>query len=76
MMASNWRELYSAALFETDERRLPERIAQAEKEMIRRARELFFTPSHDLDEEEAIDRALLALRALLDCTEQKYKKTA
>ena len=75
-MASNWRELYSAALFETDERRLPERIAQAEKEMIRRARELFLTPSHDFDEEEAIDRALLALRALLDCTEQKYKKTA
>ena len=75
-MASNWRELYSAALFETEERRLPERIAQAEKEMIRRARELFPTSSHDLDEEEAIDRALLALRALLDCTEQKYKKTA
>src|SRR5271157_2151265 len=36
-----WRDLYKAALFEVDNTRLPERIAQAEKALALRARELF-----------------------------------
>jgi len=36
-----WRDLYEAALFEVDKTRLPERMAQAEKALALRARELF-----------------------------------
>ena len=36
-----WRDLYKAALFEHDERKFPERIADAERALVQRARELF-----------------------------------
>jgi hypothetical protein len=41
MDRSAWRDLYKAALFEVDKTKLPERIAQAEKALALRARELF-----------------------------------
>jgi hypothetical protein len=59
-----WRRLYTAALFEVDGTRLPERIAEAEAALIMRARELFHAPGDNIEEEEAVDDAMYALRAL------------
>jgi hypothetical protein len=62
-----WRELYCAALFETDENRVPNRIADAEKAIIARARELFSAGADTIEEDQALDDALYALRALQNC---------
>src|SRR5438128_7748302 len=40
-----WRQLYRAALFEIEESKLPERIAEAERAVVLRARELFQAPA-------------------------------
>ena len=61
------RELYSAALFETDSTRAPERIADAEKAIVARARELFSAGADTIEEDQALDDALYALRALRSC---------
>ena len=65
----NWREFYTAALFETDENRIPTRIADAEKEIVARARELFAAGSDTIEEDQPLDDALYALRALQNCLE-------
>jgi hypothetical protein len=65
----SWRELYSAALFETDKDRIPNRIAVAEKAMVARARELFSAGADTIEEDQALDDALYALRALQNCLE-------
>jgi hypothetical protein len=62
-----WRELYKAALLETDRTRLPERIADGEKAIVARARELFNTTTDNIEEDQALDDALYALRALQSC---------
>ncbi|HWW13385.1 MAG TPA: hypothetical protein VN310_01885 [Candidatus Dormibacteraeota bacterium] len=62
-----WRELYIAALFETDNNRLPARIADAENATVARARELFFAGVDTIEEDQALDDALYALRALRTC---------
>jgi hypothetical protein len=67
--STTWRELYIAALFETDNSRLPARIADAEKATIARARELFFSGVDTIEEDQALDDALYALRALRNCLE-------
>ena len=36
-----WKQLYSAALSKIDKSKLPERIAEAERAVVLRARELF-----------------------------------
>ena len=59
-----WRRLYTAALFEVDGEKLPERIAAAEAALIVRARELFRLPGDNIEEEQAIDDAMYALQAL------------
>jgi hypothetical protein len=68
-MPRNWRTLYSAALFETDKRRIPARIADAEKAIVTvtRARELFSAAADTIEEDQALDDALYALRALQSC---------
>jgi hypothetical protein len=63
----NWRELYTAALFETDNNRIPQRITEAEKAIVARARELFAAGSDTIEEDQALDDALYALRALQSC---------
>jgi hypothetical protein len=63
----SWRDLYTAALFETDKDRLPLRIADAEKAIVRRARELFSAGADTIEEDQALDDALYALRALQSC---------
>jgi hypothetical protein len=64
-----WRELYTAALFETDKNRIPTRIAEAEKAIVVRTRELFSASSDTIEEDQALDDALYALRALQSCLE-------
>lgn len=63
----NWRELYKAALFETDTNKLSWRIEEARKALIFRSRVLFKTSPYDDGEPEAIDNALYALQALENC---------
>jgi len=62
-----WHELYKAALFETDRDKIPQRIAEAEKSIVARARELFATNTDNIEEDQALDDALYALRALQSC---------
>ena len=64
---NGWRELYTAALFETDTNRIPNRIADAEKAIVARARELFSAGADTIEEDQALDDALYALRALQNC---------
>ncbi len=69
----NWRELYKAALFETDTSKLAGRIEEARKAIVARSRELFATsPDYD-GESEAIENALYALRALENCLRSNTK---
>ena len=63
----NWRELYTAALFESDRRRVPRRIADAEQAILARARELFSASGDTIEEDQALDDALYSLRALRNC---------
>jgi hypothetical protein len=64
---STWRELYKAALFETDRNKIPNRIDEAQKAIIARARELFGSTTDTIEEDQALDDALYALRALQHC---------
>jgi hypothetical protein len=60
----HWRELYKAALSEIGKSRLLERIAEAEKAVVLRARELFHAAGDNGEETEALDDVMYALRAL------------
>ncbi len=59
-----WRELYRAALSEIGTSKLPERIAEAEKAVVLRARELFQAAGDNGEETEALDDVMYALHAL------------
>lgn len=63
----DWRELFLAALFETDKQKLPARIDEAERRLLLRIRELFAMPGNNIEEKHAVDDALYALRALRTC---------
>jgi hypothetical protein len=62
--SKHWRELYKAALYEVDQNKLPGRIAQAEKAVVLRARELFQATGDHSEETEALDDVMYALHAL------------
>jgi hypothetical protein len=63
-----WRELYTAALLELDRNRLPERMAEAEKAIrTYAAQELIQAKGDNIEEQEALDDSLYALRALASC---------
>jgi hypothetical protein len=66
-VSRSWRDLYTAALFETERERIPARIADAEKAIMARARELFAAGADTIEEDQALDDALYALRALQNC---------
>src|SRR5258707_14644440 len=60
-----WRQLYRAALFEIEESKLPARIAEAERAVVLRARELFRAAGDNGEEPAAaLDQAMDALHAL------------
>ena len=65
--ALSWHALYHAALFETDRNQVQQRIADAEKAILSRMRELFATETDHIEEDVVLDDALYALRALRNC---------
>ncbi|MFZ0480192.1 MAG: hypothetical protein WAL71_13700 [Terriglobales bacterium] len=71
-----WRELYRAALSESDRSRLSERIAEAEWALVLRARELFHTPGDHIEEQSAIDDAMYALHALRNTRREGVEATS
>ena len=60
----HWRQLYKAAISEIDKSKLPECIAEAEKAVVLRARELFQAAGDNGEETEALDDVMYALHAL------------
>lgn len=62
-----WHTLYQAALFETDRHKMQERIDQAERAILARVKELFVVTSDHIEEDQVLDDALYALRALRNC---------
>jgi hypothetical protein len=62
-----WHVLYHAALFETDQEKIPARIAEAENAILTRMRELFVVTIDHIEEDVVLDDALYALRALRSC---------
>jgi hypothetical protein len=50
-----WRDVYAAALFESDNAKLAERIADAEGALLLRAQELSHVAGDHIEEEEALD---------------------
>lgn len=62
--AQSWKDLYQAAMCESDMNKLPERIAEAEIALATRARELFYTSEDRFEEEESLDDAMCVLHAL------------
>jgi len=62
----NWQDLYKAAIFETNQTKVAERIAQAEWAIIVRAHALFTQLDGAVQERSALDAALYALRVLKD----------
>jgi hypothetical protein len=63
-----WQALYEAALFETDRGKIPALIAQAEQAIFARIKELFAATGDHIEEEQVLDDALYALRALRNCS--------
>lgn len=61
-----WQDLYRAAILETEQAKLAERIAHAEWAIIVRWHGLFSQPESALQERRALDAALDALRILKD----------
>ena len=65
--AAAWHTLYQAALFETNRQMIPERIAEAERAILIRVKELFQVQTDHVEEDQILDDALYALRALRNC---------
>ena len=59
-----WRALYKAALSEIGKSKLPELIADAEKAVVLRARELFQAADDNGEEKEALEDAMYVLHVL------------
>ena len=65
--ALTWHHLYHAALFEADRSKVPQRITEAEKAILARIRDLFVITTDHIEEDQVLDDALYALRALRNC---------
>lgn len=64
LYTQSWKDLYQAAMRESDVNKLPERIADAEAALVMRARDLFYTSGDRFGEEESLDDAMCVLNAL------------
>jgi hypothetical protein len=62
-----WHSLYQAALFESDREKIPGRIDAAEKAILHRIKQLFVLKGDHIEEDQVLDDALYALRALRNC---------
>ena len=65
---TEWKSLYRAAILETDRRILPQRVSAAEQAVLARGREVFYNNGTP-EEQEALEDALYALRALTTALE-------
>jgi hypothetical protein len=59
-----WQKLYQNALLETDQSEVTARIAEAERAILRRTRELYDSSADNIEEDQALDDALYTLQAL------------
>jgi hypothetical protein len=59
---ADWKTLYRAAILETNKSVLAQRVSEAEEAVLAREREIFYGQG-TLEEEEALEEALYALRA-------------
>ena len=64
----SWKTLYRAAIFERDTTAIPDRVSAAEQAVLSRGRELFGQHG-TLEEKEALEDALYALRAFRNAWE-------
>jgi len=62
--STNWRELYRDAILELNPSKLPQHIAEAEKALVQRGRELVREAGDNSEEERALEDATYFLRAL------------
>ena len=62
--ARSWKELYQAAICESDVNKLPDRITNAETALVMRARELLYASGDKIEEKESLDDAMCILHAL------------
>jgi hypothetical protein len=62
--SQSWKDLYRAAICESDLNKLPGRINDAEAAILTCARELFYAVGDDAEEGERLDDALCILQAL------------
>lgn len=65
---SSWKALYRAAIVERDARAIPDLVSAAERAVLSRGRELFGQHG-TLEEKEALEDALYALRAFRNALE-------
>jgi hypothetical protein len=72
---SDWKKLYSTALLQQDKSTTPLLIAEAQRAIIERARELFKSPTENLKEERELDVALSTLNVLKSCLVPYRKPT-
>ena len=72
--AQSWKDLYQAAMVESDVNKLPDRIADAEAAIVLRARQLFYTSGESSEEQESLDDAMCILHALRSSL--KHRPTA
>ena len=62
--STNWRELYRVAILELNPSKLPQHIAEAERALIERGRELVQEAGDNSEEERALEDARFFLQAL------------
>jgi hypothetical protein len=62
--AQSWKDLYQAAIHESDLNKLPERITDAETALMMRMREFSYASGDKFEEEESLDDAMCILHAL------------
>jgi len=63
-MCRDWKEVYKAALFEDDNTKIPQRIADAEIALAARATELYGASDDQVREQQAMENARYFLRVL------------
>jgi hypothetical protein len=66
----DWKVLYRAAVFERDKKVLRTRLSNAEEAIIARARELLHVTGDNIDERDALEDALYAVRAFRSAWQQ------
>lgn len=64
LMCRDWKEIYKAALFEDDNSKIPQRIADAESALAARATELWGASDDQIREQQAMENARYFLRVL------------